>query len=234
MSTSRTIIVCAPAGAPLDWFTASEILDWHHQPAGTPQTVFPVRRGRLLGWISRWTERHLVQAVRRRGAVRHAPGGRVGRLDLSAAIVRANTEAVYRWRTWHQVVHNTPVARSWGDFLAQHKAAPTKVSMEETLRRFEAQPRILAMLAYNGHPVARYELDPHDLDSYQAGEATYAVTQWQRAIVGDALVTDDGRMLEPASDTLADKLRYMRGAASYLHKLTRKHQILALKVATQP
>jgi hypothetical protein len=132
------------------------------------------------------------------------------------------------------VVGNTPVAKTWGDFLAQHKANPTKVTVEEARRRFEEQPRVLAMLSYNSHPMSRVELDPYELDAYQAGEATYTVVHWQQAITGDVVVTDDGRLIEPASGSLADKLRFLADASAYLHKLRRSHQILAVTVAAQP
>ncbi len=234
MSDSRTVIVCMPADRDLDWFSASEILDWHKLPAGTPHTIFPVRRGRLVGWVSRWSGRNLVQTVRRFGAVTYAAGGRKSRLDLTAAVTRANTAAVYRWRTWAAVVRTTAAARTWGDFLAQHKANPSKVSMEEAKRRFEDQPRVLAMLSYNSHPSSRVELDPYELDAYQAGEATYTVVHWQQAITGDAVVTDDGRLLEPTSGSLADKLRYLAEAGAYLNRLRRSHQILAVTVGAQP
>jgi len=223
-----------PADRDLDWFSASEILDWHKLPAGTPHTIFPVRRGRLVGWVSRWSGRNLVQTVRRFGAVTYAAGGRKSRLDLTAAVTRANTAAVYRWRTWAQVVRTTAAARTWGDLLAQHKANPSKVSMEEAKRRFEDQPRVLAMLSYNSHPSSRVELDPYELDAYQAGEATYTVVHWQQAITGDAVVTDDGRLLEPTSGSLADKLRYLAEAGAYLNRLRRSHQILAVTVGAQP
>ena len=164
----------------------------------------------------------------------YAAGGRKSRLDLTAAVTRANTAAVYRWRTWAQVVRTTPAARTWGDFLAQHKANPSKVSMEEATRRFEEQPQVLAMLSFNSHPSSRVDLDPYELDAYQAGEATYTVVHWQQAITGDAVVTDDGRLLEPASGSLADKLRYLAEAGAYLNRLRRSHQILAVTVAAQP
>ena len=233
-TTSRTVIVCMPADRVIDWFSASEILDWHHLPTGTPRTMFPVRRRKVLGWVSRWSARHLVQAVRRFGAVTFAAGGRKSRIDLTAAVTTANTAAVYRWRIWAQAVRTTPVARTWADCLAQHKAAPTKVSLEEATRRFEAQPRVLAMLSHNSHPLSRVELDPYELEVYQAGEQTYTAVHWQQSITGDAMVTDDGRLLQPASDTLADKLRYLAEAGAYLRKLRRSHQILAVTVAATP
>jgi hypothetical protein len=232
--TCRTVIVCMPAGTPIDWFSASEILDWHNLPTGTPRTMFPVRRPRIIGWFSRWSTRHLVQVTRRFGAVAWAAGGRKSRLDLTAAVTAANTAAVYRWRVWQQVTRNTPVARPWGDFLAQHTANPDKVSLEEARRRFENQPRVLAMLSFSTHPAARVELDPYEMDAYQAGEATYTVVHWQQAITGDAVVTDDGRLLEPASSSLADKLRFLAEAGAYLRRLRRGHQILAVTVGVQP
>jgi hypothetical protein len=102
--------------------------------------------------------------------------------------------------------------------------------MEEAVRRFEAQPRVLAMLAYNTHPVARHRRDPYELDAYQAGEATYTVVHWQHAIAADTLITDDGRLLQPASASLADRLRYLAEAGTYLRGLSRRHQLLAVKV----
>jgi hypothetical protein len=113
-STARTVIVCMPADNPIDWFSASEILDWHNLPAGTPRTLFPVRRPRLIGWISRWSARHLVQVTRRFGAVGWAAGGRKSRLDLTAAVTRANTAAMIRWRTWAQVIRTTPAREALG------------------------------------------------------------------------------------------------------------------------
>jgi hypothetical protein len=233
-ATARTVIVCMPADTPIDWFSASELLDWHDLPAGTPRVMFPVRRPHLIGWVSRWSARHLVRATRRFGSVVWAAGGRKSRLDLTAAVTGASQNAVYRWRIWAQVVRNTPEARPWGEFLAQHKANPRKVSLEEARRRFENHPRVVAMLTYNSHPSCRVELDPYELEAYQAGEATYAVMHWQQAITGDAVVTDDGRLIEPASSSLADKLRFLAEAGAYLNGLRRSHQILAVTVAAQP
>jgi hypothetical protein len=233
-TTARIVLVCMPPDRPIDWFSASEILDWHNLPAGTPRTMFPIRHRRIVGWFSRFSARHLVQVTRRFGAVAWAAGGRLGRLDLTAMATGANMHAVYRWRTWEQVVRKTPQARPWEDFHAQHKADPKKVSLEEATRRFEAQPRVLAMLAHNSHPLCVVALDPYELDAYQAGEATYAAVHWQQAVTGHAVVTHDGRLLEPASPSLADKLRFLAEAGKYLHKLSRSHQILAVAVAAQP
>jgi hypothetical protein len=231
MPETRTVIVCMPAGKPIDWFSASEMLDWHSLPSGTPHPFYPVRRRSVFGWFSRWSQRNLVEAVRRFGAVTRAAGGRRSRLDLTGAAAAANTHATHQWHTWAQVVRNTPAAKPWDDFLAQHNASPDKLSMEEAVRRFEAQPRVLAMLAYSGHPVARCHLDPYELDAYQAGEATYTTLHWQKALAGDVMITNDGRLLKPASQSLADQLRYLTEAGAYLRKLRHGHQIIAVKIA---
>ena len=55
---------------------------------------------------------------------------------------------------------------------------------------------------------------------------------WQYAIAADTLITDDGRLLEPASASLADRLRYLAGAGAYLRGLSRRHQLLAVRVTT--
>jgi hypothetical protein len=233
MPQTRTVIVCLPAGEPADWFSASEILDWHHLPTGTPHPYYPIRHRRLLGWLTRWSQRHLVAAVRRFGAVTRAAGGRRSRLDLTTAAAHANTQAAARWRSWNQVVAHTPQAKPWAEFHAQHQTNPAKVSMEEAVRRFEAQPRVLAMLTYNLHPVSRScHLDPYDLDAYQAGAATYTALHWQKALAGDAMITSDGKLLEPATASLADQLRYLAEAGAHLRTLHRRHHLLAVTIPT--
>jgi hypothetical protein len=46
------------------------------------------------------------------------------------------------------------------------------------------------------------------------------------------MITDDGRLLEPASTSLADQLRYLTQAGAHLRKLTRRQQILAVQIPT--
>ncbi|MFC4071902.1 hypothetical protein [Actinoplanes subglobosus] len=235
MSTSaHTVIVCASPDEPFDWFTASEIVDTHDLPPGIPCPRYPVRRRRILGWFTRWSARHLISVVRRFGAVTLTAGGRKSRLDFTVAAGHAHRAAVARWRCWDQVVRGLPVARPWPYFLAQHQATPAKVPYREAVRRFEAQPRVLAMLAHNAHPARPVTLDPNELDAYQAGEGTYATLHWQRAITGDMVITADGRLLRPASGAVADRLHYLSQALAYLHRLPSGSQLLALRVTTQP
>ncbi|BEL05726.1 hypothetical protein Q0Z83_039170 [Actinoplanes sichuanensis] len=231
MSTPAfTVVVCAAADRPLDWFTASELMDAHDLPSGTPCPHYPVRRRRLIGWFSRWSAHHLIAAVRRNGAVTRTAGGRRNRLDLHLAARQAHRAALIRWRQWHRAVKGTPAARPWTHFLEQHRTDPDEVSYDEAVARFEAQPRVLAMLAYNAHPARPITLDPNELDAYQAGEDTYTVLHWQRAITGDMLVTADGRLLQPTSPTVADRLHYLREASAYLHRFPARGRLLAVRI----
>jgi hypothetical protein len=230
-STTRTVIVCLPAGTDAGWFTASEVVDHHLHTAGTPVRRFSVRHRGLLGLFSRWFATNLLDARRRVGAVVVAAGGRISRLDLTATVSRANAQATARWRAWHHhIARSTPTAKAWEDFLAQHTANPTKVSEDEVRRRFEAQPRVLAMLALSAHPVAAHSFDPYELEAYQAGEATYAALHWRTAIAGDALITAEGQLLQPQSGSLADRLRYLQQAASYVHRMPAAQRLCALAI----
>jgi hypothetical protein len=226
----QTVIVCYPADHIADWFTAAEIVDHHLRAAGTPLVRFPVRRGRLTGWVTRWRTGHLIDPVRRFGTVTRAAGGRVSRLDLTRAVAGARDEAILRWRTWYHRVHATPRARTWQDFFADHTANPTKLGLDEARRRFEAQPRVLALLAHNAHPGVRFPHDPYDLEAFQAGETTYTTTCWMRQIAGDALITGDGRLLQPQSRSVADTLRYLQQATAYIHTLTQRQHLIAIAI----
>ena len=229
--SSRTVMVCLPPESTCDWFTTSEVVEHHLHTVGTPTPLFPVRHRSLVGLINRWRDCHLVDPRRRFGAVTHAAGGRLDRLDLTKAISRTCVEATARWLTWRgYVASSTPVAKPWTEFLAQHDANPDKVSLDEARRRFEAQPRVLAMLAMSHHPVVRFMFDPHELDAFQAGEATYVATRWRRMVTGDVLITAEGTLMRPKGPSLADRLRFQQHAAAYVHQLRPRHHLVALAI----
>jgi hypothetical protein len=234
-SSTRTVIVALPEGVSADWLRIAEILSWKAHLASVPYAAFLVRRGRLLGWISRWFTRHLLDAERRHGGVVRAAGGRLSRLDLPRLAASARDEASARWWAWHDhVASKTPVARPWEDFLAECHKNPDKLSEAGARIRFEAQPRVLAMLAYNSYPAAPHLFDPYRLDEYQGGEAVYVALYWQHAITGDALVTPDGRLLEPASERIADRLRYLAEATRVVHALKPHQHLVAAKAGPAP
>jgi hypothetical protein len=231
MPENRTVVVCLPATDEPDWFTASERLDWHNLPAGRLQPIYPVRRTRRTDWLRRRRPHHDLLPVVRHVETLWTAGGRKELLDLPAAVTAANANALHRWQVWTQVVRGTASARPWADFLAQHTANPRKVSLDEARRRFEGQPRVLAMLAYNAHLASAITLDPYQLEAFQAGADTYACLHWRHAVVGDALITHDGRLLQPTGPGLADRLRYYADAGQCLNWLDGKGALVALKVA---
>jgi hypothetical protein len=97
--------------------------------------------------------------------------------------------------------------------------------MDEARRRFEQQPRVLAMLAYPG-----YVFNPYELSVYQAGEATYVGLHWRIALIGDALITTDGRVFRPVSDSVADRFRFLNDACAYVHSLGSKTRLCAIAI----
>ena len=234
---TRTVIVALPEGTRADWLRIAQILTWLKLPAHVPVTVFPVRRSGLLGWISRWLTRHLLDAVRSHGTVTHAAGGRISRLDLTGLATSARLNATARWWTWNRdIASRTPAARTWEQMLADNDQQDPKkrISRDELRKQFDTQPRILAMLAYNSYPAAPYQWDLDDLAALQAGEAVYVALHWQHALTGDAVVTPEGTLIEPASPSLADRLRYLAEATRVIHQLSPAQHLVAVKAAPAP
>jgi hypothetical protein len=227
-TTDRVVTVCFAPGGDADWFAASEKVHDLLQANGTPSRRYSVRHRRLLGWVTRWFGHYLLDAARRVGAYTVAAGGRKSRLDLTRTAAQAAHQAALRWRAWNVHINaTTRPARLWEDFLAQHHADPQKVSLAEARRRFEQQPRVLAMLAHAGG----HTFDPYELSVYQAGEATYAGLHWRTALIGDALITTDGRLLTPAGPSMADRFRFLNQACAYLHGLSSSARLCAVAIA---
>ncbi|MEV4544664.1 hypothetical protein [Micromonospora echinaurantiaca] len=222
--TILVVTVCFAPGEHADWFAASEKVNDLLHANGTPARRYHVRHRPLLGWLTRWFAYFLLDAARRFGAVTRAAGGRKSRLDLTGTAATAAQDAAQRWRAWNtHVAAITKPARPWEHYLAQHHADPTKVSLAEARRRFEQQPHVLAMLAHT--------LDPYELSVYQAGEATYSALYWRKALIGDALITTDGQLLLPASDSIADRFRFLNAACTYLRSLRSNARLCAIAIA---
>jgi hypothetical protein len=218
-SPARRVLVCfAPSETP-DWFSTSEKVDDHLQVNGTPVLRFQVRRLRFWQWRLRERAKSLLN-IRTYGGGTWCSGGQVGLLDLNATLAVATADAAARYREWRRAIERTtPAARPWSDFLAQHEKDPKAVSWAEARHRFENQPRVIAMLAYTG----AYEFDPYELDVYQTSEDAYVALFWQTALAGDALITADGKLVQPASTSTADRTRYLRQACAYVRSLSPRH-----------
>ncbi|MGC5332817.1 hypothetical protein [Micromonospora sp. DT62] len=222
--TAQIVTVCFAPGDDADWFAASEKVNDLLHANGTPARRYHVRHRRLIGWLTRFLGYYLLDAARRFGAVTVAAGGRKSRLDLTGTAARAANDATLRWRAWNTHINaTTKPAQPWEDYLAQHHADPAKVTLNEARRRFEQQPRVLAMLAHS--------FDPYELSVYQAGEATYVGLYWRIALIGDALITTDGRLLIPASDSVADRFRFLNEACGYLRSLHSTARLCAVAIA---
>ena len=226
--TPEIVTVCFNPGDDADWFAASERVNDLMQVNGTPARRFRVRHRMFIGWLTRFFGYYLLDAARKFGAITLAAGGRKSRLDLPGMSMIASNEAVARWRIWKAHINaTTPTARVWEDFLAQHHNDPAKVSLTEARRRFEQQPRVLAMLAFAGGNI----FDPYELSLYQAGEATYAGLHWRVALIGDALITTDNRIMRPASDSVADRFRFLNDACAYLRALDNRARLCGVTIA---
>ncbi|MCI0689290.1 MAG: hypothetical protein L0Y54_18960 [Sporichthyaceae bacterium] len=84
------------------------------------------------------------------------------------------------------------------------------------------------MLANNADPDRLFDLDPYEIEVYQAGRSAYVTKHGLAAMVGDAMVTVTGDWLQPASPELADVLAYQRHATGQLFRLGRRDQLIAL------
>ncbi|MFI7077167.1 hypothetical protein ACIBO1_07730 [Micromonospora sp. NPDC049903] len=223
-TTGQVVTVCFAPGVNADWFAASEKVNDLLEANGTPARRYHVRHRALVGWLTRFFGYYLLDAARRFGAVTLAAGGRKSRLDLTRTAATAAHHAAMRWRAWNIHINaTTRPARPWEDFLAQHHADPGKVSLNEARRRFEQQPRIVAMIAHH--------FDPYELPVYQAGEATYTGLHWRTALIGDALITTEGRLLTPASDSVADRFRFLNQACAYIRSLRADARLCAITIS---
>lgn len=243
VTESRRLVVVLPSGCTGSWSDIRRILAPHGARPGIraeshPDHRFPVRARRL-----RDLARDLAHGVRRRDDVLdlvpsadgafYAAGGLKARLDLDALAADAYRKARIRWWTWQtQAATGTPQALPWETYLARHRQSPARCPLAEARREFEAQPRVLAMLAVTSRPDVAFALDPFELAGYQAGEVVYTTLCWQRAVLGDAVVTPNGRLLRAESGSLADVLRHLRTASQIVHTLT-PDRYLAAAVITR-
>ncbi|MFB6398651.1 hypothetical protein AAFH96_37195, partial [Polymorphospora sp. 2-325] len=90
-----------------------------------------------------------------------------------------------------------------------------------------AQPRVLAMTAYNAayrqHPIPRARLE-----SLQSGFNAYRTLAALAAVPGDAVATADGDLLTTSSGRLFDQLRYLHAANDYIDRLHRDTPLVAI------
>jgi hypothetical protein len=225
---ARHLIVIPPNDCDISWSEIGQILSQDVRRPWTPDPRYPVLRRRRRALFTSGSD-DLLDVVHGHGGTAVSAGGRLRNLDLARLGNQAYHRARARWWTWKtNVARSTPPAHPWETFLAEHEQRPGRLSQAEARRRFEAQPRVLAMLALTSHRQAVFRLDPDELAAYQAGELVYTTIAWQRALVGDGVVDPDGHLHRPASPALADLIRHLQCATDLVHGLTPDRYLAAV------
>lgn len=227
LANPEHLVIALPADQPLDTARLTAELCGHVTATYTLQPAFPLRPHRRR-WRSSSAPAVLVAEQHPDGTV-WAAAGPLHHLDLPRLTREACAAARARWHVWHRLIAAaTPRARDWASYRAQPIRGARRLPRAEARRRFEAQPRVLTMLAVNAQGTLPFALDIDELDAFQAGETVYATLAWQQALLGQALVLPGGVAYRPISINLADRLRYLRAALDAVHTLPAGHHLAAL------
>jgi hypothetical protein len=155
-------------------------------------------------------------------------GGPVKLLDLDAMRRAALSTAAAEWLLWQQVVAGTKPANPYWWYADKHAADPDRYPFLTAQADYRAQPRILAMTAYNALPHPRQPLSTASVEALQAGYTTYLSLAWLAAVPGDALAPEHGGWLSTRSRRLADQLAYLTAANAHLAGLHPDTRLLAV------
>jgi hypothetical protein len=225
-ATIRTMIVCIPNGVAPQMLTAG----YPTHPAFDDGARFSSRFW-VIPKLRFWHRSHLINVRRgRKGTPTSCAGGRLSHLDLTLMRDAAGFYAGMRWQQWHQAVAGTRAARPWHEFDTDRRTNPTKVSHDDARTRFLAQPRINAMRAYTAANPTASALDPYEVEMYQAGQQAYQHYHAMQALCADAIMPPAGDRIEPASDSLADRLTYLHQVIRLMHNFTATQRIAAISV----
>lgn len=217
----RTVIVCLPERATPGFLpelaTAALAVRGVEADGVIPHFVTSARRhrGRLVDY---WQH--------------HTSGGPIRLLDLYTMRQNATLAAAAQWRMWQHVVTGTRPAMPFWHFVDRHTENPQRYPLVKARGDYRAQPRIIAMAAFNALPHRPYPLPTADLEAFQAGYPTYTRLAWLAAVPAQGLAiaddTDDDGWLTTASERLADQLEYLRAANGRLARLGERSQLVAM------
>ena len=222
------VSVVLPQERPGDPAMARVMASWHRPGRYVPCSVYPLRRGPLR----RWRRSGLVWDVVPSGdGFQVASAARIDQLDLGLLLATTAAAARGRWLTWKAQVADTPRARPWESFLADHERSPRTHPLPLVQQRFLAQPRVLTMLAVNAQRLVPFDLNPYDLEALQAGERVYCTLAAHQAVVGQMLVLPHGIVYRPHGADLAHRLNYLRAAVNTVQFL-QPDRYLAAVLAT--
>jgi hypothetical protein len=218
----RLMIVCVPDTMPVSLLTSTWPTDHGAWIGGTPVSGLWVRSG-----VKPWQRRHLIGVRRSRHAPVLCAGGPIRWLNLDGMRAAAAFAAGARHYQWTHVVRGTKSAIPWPQIRTAPSGTPG-VAMAAAWRRYAHQPRVVAMRAFTAAHIAGPVLDPDEVEMYQAGSVAYQQYHAMRAICGDAILTTDGRHLQPRSDSFADRITYLHHAMRLLHALPNRQRLLAI------
>jgi hypothetical protein len=221
-ATIRTMIVLLPDALSLEPLTA-HTLDKHFGVHGVLQPRY---------WASArlrlWQRQRMV--LLRKGTPAYCAGGPVRLLDLDGVRHAAGIGAGIRHQVFTAATRGTRPAYPWHAYQGKHDQYPNRYSLADAERDFYAQPRITAMRMHNAVNPTAGHLDPAEVEMYQAGQMAYQHYSAATAICGDAILTDDGRRLAPASDALADRTTYIEQALRLLETLDDEQRLIAVSL----
>jgi hypothetical protein len=176
--------------------------------------------------VKLWQRQHLV--LLRKGTPAYCAGGPVRLLDLTGMRHAAGIGAGIRHQVFTHAVKGTRPAYPWHAYQAKHDKYGDRYSLDDATRDFHAQPRITAMRMHNAVNPTAGHLDLAEVEIYQAGQMAYQHYSAATAICADAILTDDGRRLAPASDALADRTTYIEQALRLLDTLDPAQRLIAV------
>jgi hypothetical protein len=219
-ATIQTMIICVPQEIPSTALT-SRALAKHFGVSGTSRRFWTVK-------LHPWHKRHIIDP--QKGTPVACAGGPVRLLDLTGVTHAAGIGAGLRYPRFAQLVQGTRPATPWPAMLAKHHADPAKYPLDKVTAEFEAQPRVQAILLHNAASYGPDRIDLAELGALQAGHVAYQHYRAMTQICGDALLTEAGQQLQPASDNLADRARYLDVARAHLDSLEPDTRLLAVNL----
>ncbi|MFI7523805.1 hypothetical protein [Micromonospora globbae] len=216
------MVICLPDDLPVQALTSHQLAT-HFGVTGTLTTLYwAVPRLRL------WQRSQLIGA--RKGHPTLCAGGPLRLLDLPGLRHAAAVGAGIRYQIWQRVVHGTRPATPWPVFHSRHLTDPDRYPYQRAIEEFHAQPRVHAMRLHVAAIPGPGQPSVGELEMYQAGQTAYQHYQASSAVVGDAMLTADGRHLAPASDALAHRITYLEQALAHLDTVGPNERLLAVSL----
>jgi hypothetical protein len=215
-ATMGTAVVCLPAGTPpatlAEQATAALAARGLSTSGVLPHFLTHSRRTGKL--VDRWNGL--------------TSGGPIKLLDLDGMRARAAAGAAAEWLLWQQVVAGTRPAQPFWSFVDRHYADKQRYPLGRAKADYLAQPRVLAMTAYNAVPGRACPLPTGHLEAFQAGYGIYVNLAWLAAVPGDGFAPQQGGWLTTRSQRLADLLDYLAIANGHLAQLPRDAHLVAV------